>query len=178
MPSIDDAFALLAAALDSEYIGEPISQLAHALHAAQLAVRAGADDDLVLAALFHDVGHLCIESAPRMGSVGVRHHERLGADYLRSAGFSARTASLVAMHVDAKRYLVATRPHYARALSPASAETLQHQGGAMNPSECLAFEAHPLSSDALRLRAWDEAAKLADLVVPDLACHRARLPRA
>jgi putative nucleotidyltransferase with HDIG domain len=170
--TVDDAFALLATARTLGYVGEPVSQLEHALQAAHLAVRARADKDLVLAALFHDIGHLCDSDAPTMGSVGVVDHERLGADYLRRVSFSARIADLVSLHVCAKRYLIATRPSYLRTLSEASLETLSYQGGPLDREACARFEADALSSDALRLRAWDEAAKVPDACVPGLETYR------
>ncbi len=49
-------FALLSTQGHADYIGEPISQLAHCLQAAHFAERAGADAPTVIAALLHDVG--------------------------------------------------------------------------------------------------------------------------
>ena len=76
----------------SDYIGEPVSQIEHMSQAAELAMAEGFDDEVVLAAFFHDIGHLCAEGAENMGGYGVVSHERLGADYLREAGFSERLA--------------------------------------------------------------------------------------
>jgi len=39
-----------------DYIGEPISQLAHSLQAAHLAKENNADDEMIIAALLHDIG--------------------------------------------------------------------------------------------------------------------------
>jgi predicted HD phosphohydrolase len=90
----------------------------------------GFDDEVVLAAFFHDIGHLCAEGAENMGGYGVVSHERLGADYLRRAGFSERMARLVEYHVEAKRYLTFGAGYYER-LSEASRRTLEYQGGVM-----------------------------------------------
>jgi predicted HD phosphohydrolase len=172
---------LLAAQQDVGYIGEPVSQLAHALQCAHFAGQQGASDVQQLAALCHDIGHICDPHAPRLLDQGVdlgaRHHESLGAEYLIACGVDARVASLVENHVNAKRYLVATKPQYAAKLSPASVSTLALQGGPMTAGEALTFEAHPQFNAFLQLRAWDEAAKQAELKVPPLAYYEAMLRR-
>ncbi len=145
-------------AATADYIGEPVTQAEHAFQAAKLAAQSG-DDELVLAALLHDVGHLCFPTAEKMADVGVLHHESLGCDYLISLGFSKRVAELVEGHVDAKRYLVATKPDYRKNLSEASLKTLRFQGGEMSAAEVLEFEARADFKNLLQLRAWDEAAK-------------------
>ena len=43
---------------DNDYVGEPVSLTQHALQSAFHARRVGLDDDVVLAALLHDVGHV------------------------------------------------------------------------------------------------------------------------
>jgi phosphonate degradation associated HDIG domain protein len=175
---VDEIFALLLASRDMPYIGEPISQLDHALQCADLAREAGAGDDLVAAALLHDIGHLCAAGdAPRMDGLGVAKHESIGADHLRALGLPESVADLVEGHVQAKRYLCSTTAGYADKLSAASAGTLVHQGGPMSPAEQAAFAADPRFKDKLRLRAWDEQAKRTACSPPDLASHRARLIR-
>ena len=159
---------LLGNAANQEYFGEPVSQLQHALQCAQLARDAGADDETILAALLHDVGHLL--DAPR--EVGVVHHDEIGARWLLERGFSQRVASLVAGHVDAKRYLTATNAAYAAKLSPASAATLVLQGGPMGADEATKFAVDPLFADKLRLRSWDEQGKRLDWDVTGLPSYR------
>jgi putative nucleotidyltransferase with HDIG domain len=156
---------LFKKAAAADYVGEPVSQSEHALQAAALASVSG-DVELLLAALLHDIGHLCFPDAEQMDNVGTLEHEMLGADYLTTLGFSRRVASLVAGHVDAKRYLVATNQVYSDKLSDASRQTLEFQGGAMSPLEAEQFEMNPLHHDLLKLRAWDEAAKLRGKDVP------------
>jgi phosphonate degradation associated HDIG domain protein len=172
--SVDSALSqiqqIFTQAQTSDYVGEPISQAEHALQAAALASNSG-DNELVIAALLHDIGHMCFPDAEAMGDVGVLHHEHLGADYLFSLGFSKRVAILVGQHVNAKRYLVATNPAYAKKLSDASRKTLGFQGGAMSSEEAEQFAHHPDSNNVLRLRAWDEAAKEVDKSVPSLTSY-------
>ncbi|MBY0374774.1 MAG: HD domain-containing protein, partial [Bryobacteraceae bacterium] len=53
-----DAFDLLIQGTGHAYFGEQVTQLEHALQSAYLAVQAGADDETILAALLHDIGHV------------------------------------------------------------------------------------------------------------------------
>lgn len=174
-----EAMALLTRSQSTPYIGEPISQLEHALQCGCLAAEAGASEELVAAALLHDVGHLCAPAgAPSMDDLGVALHEHIGAAWLRDRGFSRVIADLVEGHVQAKRYLVSRAKGYAGKLSAASAGTLAHQGGPMTDDEAEAFAQGPLFRDKLRLRAWDEQAKRVGWKVPDLGAYRALLERA
>lgn len=166
---IAEVFGLYERFGDSDYIGEPVSQIEHMSQAAQCALAEGFDDEVVLAAFFHDIGHICSEDAQNMGGFGVVSHERLGADYLRSAGFSERMARLVEYHVQAKRYLTLREPGYYERLSEASRRTLEYQGGVMTQTEAEAFEKDPLCAVSLRMRHWDEQAKERHVPVIDLA---------
>lgn len=165
---IAEVFGLYERFGDNDYIGEPVSQIEHMSQAAELAMAEGFDDEVVLAAFFHDIGHLCAEGAESMGGFGVVSHERLGADYLRRAGFSERLARLVEYHVQAKRYLTLREPGYYERLSEASRRTLEYQGGVMSAEEAVAFERDPLCEVSLRMRQWDERAKDMDVPVMDL----------
>jgi len=163
---------LLERSAGDDYIGEGVTQLAHALQAAALARAAGASGDEVLAALLHDVGHLCAPAAaPRMGGLGVLHHEDVGAEFLAALGFAASVTELVRGHVAAKRYLVSSDAGYVARLSAASRETLRHQGGPMEGAERRAFEALPAHRALLRVRSWDERAKQPGLAVPGLGAY-------
>ncbi|MBC3335613.1 MULTISPECIES: phosphonate degradation HD-domain oxygenase [Pseudomonas] len=158
----------------ADYIGEPVSQIEHMSQAAQLAMAEGFDDEVVLAAFFHDIGHICGQGGANMGGYGVVSHERLGADYLRRAGFSERLAKLVEYHVQAKRYLTFSQPDYYHRLSEASRRTLGYQGGVMTADEALAFEQDPLCAVSLRMRHWDEQAKDMHVPVLDLEVLKAK----
>ncbi|ALI01075.1 HD domain-containing protein [Pseudomonas sp. FW306-02-F02-AA] len=162
---------------DSDYIGEPVSQIEHMSQAAELAMAEGFDDEVVLAAFFHDIGHLCTENAQSMGGFGVVSHERLGADYLRRLGFGERMARLVEYHVQAKRYLTFKEPGYYERLSEASRRTLDYQGGVMTAEEAQAFERDPLCAISLRMRQWDEQAKELWVPVIDLEVLKAKAYR-
>lgn len=141
------------------YQGEGVSQLQHAWQCGQLARQAGASLPLQLAAWLHDVGHMLtdLEDTPTLQGVDDMH-EKLGADLLAGLWGDA-VAQPVRLHVQAKRYLVATHPSYRDKLSIDSVRSLALQGGAMRPDEAAAFEALPFAQDAQRLRVWDDQAK-------------------
>ena len=170
---------LFAQSGDDAYFGEPVTQLEHALQCAQLAEQAGADDETVVAAFLHDIGHLLPPelAGGYMDGYGTIDHERLGADYLRERGFSEKVAQLIEHHVNAKRYLVFKNPNYFARLSEASLRTLEFQGGPMNAGEALAFETNPYFKGILLLRTWDEQAKIPDLPTPGIEYYIAMSER-
>lgn len=169
--AVAELFALCRLQAGMDYIGEPISQLEHMSQAAELALAEGADDELVLAAFCHDIGHFCTPSADHISMAGLGRvgHEHVGAHWLRQRGFPDRLCGLVARHVEAKRYLCLREAGYLGRLSPASCQTLAWQGGPMSDTEANAFERDPLFEDSLRLRRWDEAAKMTGRPLLDLS---------
>ena len=166
----NEIFSLYQRYGNADYIGEPISQLEHMSQAAELAIEAGYDDEVVLAAFFHDIGHICMQvpSSHSMDGHGVKSHEKIGAEYLRHKGMPERVARLVENHVQAKRYLTYKFPPYYENLSEASKKTLGFQGGVMNKGEADAFEKDPLFELSILLRKWDEEAKEEFKLVMDL----------
>ncbi|CAF9918042.1 MAG: hypothetical protein ALECFALPRED_000481 [Alectoria fallacina] len=154
-----------------DYIGEDISQLEHCLQAAHQAKRAGSLDEVTIAALLHDIGQFLpadlisdqiqeLKSQNDFVSVGRVGHEMIGEHYLRSLGFGETVCRLVGSHVAAKRYLTAIDPAYYSALSAASKKSLHFQGGPFEGEELERFMMDPLSEDMIRLRKWDDGAKV------------------
>jgi phosphonate degradation associated HDIG domain protein len=172
--SLDYIFDLYALHGSEDYIGEPVSQLEHMLQSGELARREGQTDEVILAAFFHDLGHLLAFEGvvDHMEGFGVVSHEKLGADLLRDAGFSERVASLVESHVEAKRYLTFKHSGYYNLLSEASKATLELQGGRMNHEEANAFESDPLFDLKIKLRYWDDEAKSTESVGQLLTYYR------
>eukprot|EP00736_Rhodelphis_marinus_P005749 Rmarinus@m.24948 len=164
---------------NDDYIGEAVSQETHALQAARCAeLEDENDDELVIAALFHDIGHLCAPAeAEKMDDVGIMHHESIGAKLLLDAGFSQRVADLVEAHVAAKRYLTFKDESYYNKLSDASKKTLMFQGGKMTKEEAVAYENDKDFKLFIKMREFDEAAKKVDWVVPGLDHYRPRIER-
>lgn len=154
LSELEAALVAMAAVTCEE---EGLSELDHALQCADEARRmAPRDESLQVAALLHDIGH----------SHGAAH-DAIGAAAVRPL-FGDRIAELVGLHVRAKRYLVATEPAYAAALSPVSVESLRLQGGPMSPMEAAEFERFAHWREALLLRRADEAAKQIGRLVPGL----------
>jgi 2-amino-1-hydroxyethylphosphonate dioxygenase (glycine-forming) len=175
---VEEVMALLQDSGSEEYFGEPVTKLQHAVQCAWHAGQAGADEELILASLLHDIGHLFDgEETIRDHRVGVVNHDDMGAEWLLARGFSQRLARLVGGHVDAKRYLTAANTAYMERLSPASVETLKLQGGPMSQADMEAFAAEPELRDMLRLRSWDEMAKDPDWEGPGLESYREMMIR-
>ena len=166
----NEIFSLYQRYGNADYIGEPVSQLEHMSQAAQLAIEGGYNDEVVMAAFFHDIGHICMQvpASHSMDGYGVKRHEKIGADYLRQKGLPNRVALLVENHVQAKRYLTFKFPTYYENLSEARKKTLEFQGGIMNPQEALAFERDPLFELSILMRKWDEEAKEEFKMIIDL----------
>jgi phosphonate degradation associated HDIG domain protein len=175
---VNEVISLLEHSGGDQYFGEAVTKLQHAEQCAWHAQQAGADEELILASLLHDVGHLIdTDLAIRDERVGVVNHDDVGRQWLLERGFSERLATLVGGHVDAKRYLTATNPSYAERLTPASQETLRLQGGPMDESSAEAFAREPELRDMLRVRLWDEMAKDPKWQGPSLASYREMLVR-
>lgn len=160
-------WSLLLSGAGQRYDNEDVTQLEHALQAAALAREEGASEALQLASLFHDVGHLLVADAGKASLEGRDlQHERFGARFL-SRWYGPEVFEPVALHVLAKRYL-ARDPAYLEALSAESRRSLALQGGPMSDAEAGDFRGRAFASDALKLRVWDDRAKVAGARVPDL----------
>jgi phosphonate degradation associated HDIG domain protein len=160
-----------------QYSGEPVTQLQHALQTAAMAEGDGADDELTTAALLHDLGHLVQDLGETPTLRGVDDlHQFIALPFLRGL-FPDRVLDAVQRHVDAKRWLCATRPDYAAALSSDSQRSLLLQGGVFSAAQADAFIARPGAQDAVRLRLWDDLAKSAEAVTQPLAHYLARARR-
>ncbi|WP_034294637.1 phosphonate degradation HD-domain oxygenase [Herbaspirillum sp. RV1423] len=162
----------------TQYTGEPVTQLEHALQTAALAEQENAAPALIAASLLHDLGHMLEESddahdthdvhaTPTMAGIDDLHQYRI-LPFLRSL-FDDDVLAPIRLHVDAKRYLCATDPAYFSTLSADSVRSLQLQGGVFDERQATAFIALPYAADAVRLRRWDDLAKKADFATPDYA---------
>ena len=152
---------------------EAVTQLEHALQCARQAELAGGDPVQVAAALLHDLGHFLVDEHDEHADFLTEDllHEELGASYLRPY-FIERLTEPVRLHVPAKRYLCTTDAAYYDALSRASKRSFQLQGGPLSAAEQTEFERNPHAQDALRLRRWDDLAKVEGLRTPGLERYR------
>lgn len=177
MLSLDDIHTVFQRRGAEQYSGEPVTQLQHALQTAALAEQAGADDELVTACLLHDLGHLLQDLGDTPSLRGVDDvHQYAALPFLRGL-FPERVLGGIQLHVDAKRYLCATRPAYHASLSADSQRSLVLQGGVFTADQAQAFIDRPGAADAVQLRLWDDLAKDAHAVTPDLAHFLARARR-
>lgn len=151
------------------YSGEPVTQTEHALQTAWQAEQQGANAALITASLLHDVGHLLHDLGEDCADAGVDDkHEALGADWL-ATHFGPDVVEPVRLHVAAKRYRCSVDPAYHARLSDASRLSLRLQGGPFTPEQARKFEEHPYFDAAVRLRLWDEAAKVPGLPTPSVS---------
>lgn len=150
-----------------EYLGEPVTMGEHMLQGATLAEQGGHSDVIVAAALLHDIGHFTSEFGTfTMQDTEDRHHEDAGAEVLKHF-FPSIITDCVRYHVDAKRYLCATRPEYLARLSEASIHSLSLQGGPMSDAEVEEFQKNPNLDAIIAVRYLDDAGKKAGMETPD-----------
>ncbi|HYC38601.1 MAG TPA: HD domain-containing protein [Usitatibacter sp.] len=140
-----------------EYAGAPVNQLEHALQTAQLAEQEQAPVELVTAAFLHDLGHLLNRKADAPGVDD--QHQYFAIPFLRPV-FPPAVIEAIRLHVDAKRALCALEPEYHAGLSRDSQRSLTLQGGTFSNAEVAAFMAKPHAAEAIRVRRWDDRAKV------------------
>ena len=170
--SRDRIFELLESRGGGRYGLSAVTQKEHALQAAQLATQRGLGEALIIAALFHDVGHLLVEKDLDLARQGIDDlHEETSANALETV-FGKDVAEPVRLHVAAKRYLCAVNPAYHDKLSEDSRRSLVLQGGPMTPTEVAAFDNLEHRTAALALRMIDDEAKVAGLKTSSLDSYR------
>jgi len=169
---VDEIIELFARRGGDVYFGESVSQLEHALQTAFQAEQEGASDTLIAAALLHDIGHLLHKLPEDIADNGIDGwHEQVGAMWL-SRYFPAAVTEPIRLHVAAKRYLCAVDSEYRRQLSTASIQSLELQGGPMSEGAARDFEAMTYAREAMRLRRWDDQAKVIGWKAPDLTQYQ------
>jgi len=156
-----------------EYSGENVTQLEHALQAAKQAEAEKAGDELVTAALLHDLGHLLNLQGETPSARGIDdQHQYYAIPFLRPL-FAPAVIEAIRLHVDAKRALCALETDYYAALSEDSKRSLTLQGGIFSRSQVEAFMARPFAANAVRVRRWDDRAKLPGEPTPPLSHYLA-----
>ena len=143
-----------------EYLGEPVTISEHMYQSAQLAEEAGASEEMIVAALLHDIGHFTNEFPDNAAELGIdSHHDRAGAAVI-APYFPKMVTDCVRHHVSAKRYLCATDPDYFAKLSEASVLSLKLQGGPMTPEAADRFARNGDVEAIVQVRKWDDEAKV------------------
>lgn len=152
-----------------EYLGEPVTMAEHMLQGATIAEQNGQSEEIIVAALLHDIGHFTSEFGTfSMDDTEDKFHEEAGAKVLE-AFFPSIVTDCVRYHVAAKRYLCATKPEYLNRLSEASVHSLNLQGGPMNDDEVAEFQKNPNIKEIVQVRYLDDAGKHADMETPPFA---------
>ena len=148
------------------YLGEELSMREHMLQTAFLAENEGGSDEEIAVALLHDIGHYTNEFPDDALENGQNNfHEDCGANIL-SGFFPETVVEAVRHHVEAKRYLCAVESGYFACLSAASVNSLNVQGGPMNEDEIDKFEKYACKKLSVKVRKWDDAAKVVGMSTP------------
>ena len=151
-----------------QYGMEAVSQLEHALQCATLAEQNNSTHELITASLLHDLGHLIHNLGEDAAERGIDdRHEYRALGYLKTI-FSPAVTEPIRMHVNAKRYLCAVDENYWASLSLASQTSLELQGDIYSAAEAEHFINQPYAREAVKLRIWDDLAKVKDLETPGL----------
>lgn len=140
-------------------INEPISILSHSTQSAIWVINnvPNPSPSLVVSSLLHDYGHIA-NGIPISPDTGVDdRHEIIGADALSTLGFSPDVTEPIRLHVQAKRYICTTNPHYT--LSEGSKLSLALQGGLMSDREISEFKKNLYWRDSITLRYADDFGK-------------------
>ena len=151
------------------YAGEPVTQTEHALQTAWQAQQNGAkrasDYRGPACTTWATCCTIWAKTAPtRESTIGMKR-----------SGPSGWPAILVP--TSSNRFVCMSRPSAIAArstrritprLSDASRLSLKLQGGPFTETQARHFEQHPYFQDAVRLRLWDEAAKIPNLETPPL----------
>ena len=151
---------------DEEYLGEPVTMGQHMLQGATIAEKSREPDEIIIGTLLHDIGHFTSEFGTfSMEDTEDRYHEDAGAAVLEQF-FPKIITDCCRHHVAAKRYLCATDPEYFQKLSTASVHSLNLQGGPMSEAELKDFEKNPNLKKILKVRLYDDAGKIPDMITP------------
>lgn len=152
----------------AQYGGEAVSQLEHALQCATLAKDNGESPELIAACLLHDLGHLVHHLGDDPALLGIDDRHEYWAVPTLEPLFPETVTTPIRLHVAAKRYLCAVDDNYWASLSPASKLSLKLQGGIFSKPMADAFIQQPNAENAVKLRRWDDLAKVEGLKTPDL----------
>ena len=134
-------------------MGEPITQVEHALQTADLAWKDQSDHpQMVVAALLHDIGEVVEPES---------QHCELKSYALLAPIWGEKVARPVANLVKSKRFLLAVDGAYAVQLTEASLARGMQAGGpfAQDCQEYAAFKKEPYFQESIALRIWADSSK-------------------
>jgi phosphonate degradation associated HDIG domain protein len=169
--TLNEVVDLLQRRGHQQYGMEAISQLEHALQCADMAEQAGETPETIVAALLHDMGHLLAAERDGQSEHDTSKddlHQYIALPFLRTL-FPDAVLEPIRLHVDAKRYLCLMDSGYWAELSPASKHSLEQQGGVFSEQQAEVFMQQNFAAEAVRLRRYDDLAKVPAKVVPHLS---------
>jgi predicted HD phosphohydrolase len=184
-PSWQTAYQQVTGSFDEaakiRYGESGVTELEHALQSAELADHAGADDELVFAAMLHDVGRYAVPQelvSDTLQEVDIADnalgHGEQGAQLMANM-LPARSLFCIRYHAESKLYLCQTNPNYRAKLAGASVKTLAVQSTDYYQARLDELSAHRWWQDAIRVRVWDDAAKVRGRVTRHLDYWTGRL---
>ena len=172
LPLVDVVLELLAATADETY-GERLSMLDHALQSAAGAAADDAGDEMVLACLLHDLGHILGRPV-----TGVFPATPRSAPGLCNTCLTRPLSSpFAAMSWPSGTAWPSSRDYHDH-LSKASQMSLAEQGGPLCADDAEVFRVGAFAAEAMRLRAYDDDGKVDGLVIPPLETYRGLLSAA
>lgn len=139
--------------------------LSHSYQTGLLAVGKDYEDELIIAAFLHDIGHLCpLYLSPnqyeKMSCHGLKGAEKWGQFFLEEIGFSEKITHIVGNIINAKRYLCSKSSNYFHTLSKDQQEIFSNEGGLMSHEEMNTFENDTYFTETVNIRKLDDQANL------------------
>lgn len=128
----------------------------HSLWCAHQAVDAKCDNPMIVAAMFHDIGHYILAGDSEISDYDKDvEHAVVGSNWL-ARWYPESVCAPIAMHVDAKRYLATVDRGYQSLLEGGSLQSFKNQGGYMNDNELNLFRNNKYFARAVKLRLFDD----------------------
>ncbi len=177
--TLDDIKGMFSVFGMEPYDPGALSQYEHAAQTAMLAKHGCADEDVQIAAFLHEIGQMLPfeqESEPQVVMAN-KSWAKAGAKWLLSRGFSEKISILVENHDHAKRYLMYKYPLYISVNSNPSDLSFHFEADPMSEMEADAFQQQPYFELMIRMRRWDDAAKVPNYQTPDLEHFLAMIKR-
>lgn len=167
--SVENIINLFAEKGSQMYGHEAVTQLEHGLQCATLASESGQSNEMIIACLLHDLGHLIHSLGDDASSQDIDDlHEYRALPMLQKL-FEPAVTEPIRLHVGAKRYLCAIDIDYWKKLSNASKTSLELQGGVFSLEAASGFIRQPYAKFAVQLRIYDDQAKMLNKSTPPLS---------
>lgn len=149
-----------------------LSLCRHSLQCARLAEVERASEAMIVAALFHEVGHL----APLSSKGAMVDHGAVGATVL-APWLLPLVTEPIRLQWPAIRYLCTVDPAYWASMSPGLRQACEEQGGTLAPNQVARFESTRFAPQAVQLCRWHQRARNLPESVPDLDRYTVILAR-